>query len=105
MGGGVLSMYSQARSLPTAGYIETGEYSAVAFLPGADGLVVGAPCLAAGSRAARAAAALALLRDLAPSAAQAGAGGLAGAGAERNPPALVNEAAQTGGLPPPSSRP
>ena len=75
MAGGVLSMYSQARSLPTAGYIETGEYSAVAFLPAADGLVVGAPCLAAGSKAARAAAALALLRDLAPPAAPAGAGG------------------------------
>ena len=85
MAGGVLSMYSQARSLPTAGYIETGEYSAVAFLPAAGGLVVGAPCLAAGSRAARAAAAVALLRDLAPSAAPAGAGGLAGAGAEREP--------------------
>ena len=96
MAGGVLSMYSQARSLPTAGYIETGEYSAVAFLPAADGLVVGAPCLAAGSRAARAAAAMALLRDLAPSAAPAGAGGLAGAGAERNPVTVLNERAQTG---------
>ena len=96
MAGGVLSMYSQARSLPTAGYIETGEYSAVAFLPAADGLVVGAPCLAAGSKAARAAAALALLRDLAPPAAPAGAGELAGAGAERNPVTVLNERAQTG---------
>jgi SNF2 Helicase protein len=102
MAGGVLSMYSQARSLPTAGYIGTGEYSAVAFLSAAGGLVVGAPCLAAGSKAARAAAALALLRDLAPSAALAGAGasagsgGLAGAGAERNPVTVLNERAQTG---------
>ena len=36
-------MYSQARSLPTAGYIEAGEYSAVAFMPPAEGLVVGQP--------------------------------------------------------------
>jgi superfamily II DNA or RNA helicase len=100
MAGGVLSMYSQARSGPTAGYIETGEYSAVAFLPAAPGaaagLVVGAPCTAAGSKAARAGAALALLRDLAPSAAPAETGAPAGAGAERNPVTVLNELGQTG---------
>ena len=43
MAGGVLSVYSQARGWPTARYIETGERSALAFLPAPDGLVVGAP--------------------------------------------------------------
>ena len=64
MAGGVLSMYSQARGWPTARYIETGERSALAFLPAPDGLVVGAPSRAATAKAARAGAALALLRDL-----------------------------------------
>ena len=66
MAGGVLSMCSQARGWPTARYIETGERSALAFLPAPDGLVVGAPSRAATAKAARAGAALALLRDLAP---------------------------------------
>ena len=66
MAGGVLSMSSQARGWPMARYIETGERSALAFLPAPDGLVVGVPSRAATAKAARAGAALALLRDLAP---------------------------------------
>ena len=59
-------MYSQARSWPTVRYVEAGEYSAVAFMPLADGPVVGEPCHAAGSKAARSGAALACSRELAP---------------------------------------
>jgi len=92
MAGGVLSMYSQARSWPTVRYIETGEYSAVAFMPTAGGLVVGAPFHAAGPKAARAGAALALLRELAPPAAVVPAAPVSG----RNPVTVLNERAQLG---------
>ena len=92
--GGVLSMYSQARSWPTVRYIEAGEYSAVAFMPLVEGLVVGDPCHAAGSRAARAGAALALLRELAPPAAAVPAAPLS----QRNPVAVLNEWAQRGDI-------
>ena len=92
--GGVLSLYSQARSWPTVRYIEAGEYSAVAFLPLADGLVVGEPCQAAGSKAARAGAALALVRELAPPAAAVPEAPLS----QRNPVAVLNEWAQRGDI-------
>ena len=93
--GGVLSLYSQARSWPTVRYIEAGEYSAVAFMPLADGLVVGEPTHAAGSKAARAGAALALLRELAPAAAAAMPGA---ALSQRNSVAVLNEWAQHGDI-------
>jgi superfamily II DNA or RNA helicase len=92
--GGVLSLYSQTRSWPTARYIEAGEYSAVAFLPLADGLVVGEPTHAAGSKAARAGAALALLSELAPPAAAVPEVPLS----QRNPVAVLNEWAQRGDI-------
>ena len=47
-------------------YVETGGYSAVGLMPLADGLIVGTPFHAPGPRAARAGAALALIRELAP---------------------------------------
>src|SRR5271165_3241512 len=92
--GGVLSMYSQARSWPTVRYIEAGEYSAVAFMPLVAGLVVGEPTHAAGSRAARAGAALALVRELAPPAAALPEAPLS----QRNPVAVLNEWAQRGDI-------
>ena len=92
--GGVLSLYSQARSRPTVRYIEAGEHSAVAFMPLADGLVAGEPTHAAGSRAARAGAALTLLRELAPPAAAVPAAPLS----QRNPVAVLNEWAQRGDI-------
>ena len=64
---GVLSMHTQARSWPPAGYVEQGERTAVAYVTTPDGPIVGEPGVAAGIRAARASAALALVRDLAPS--------------------------------------
>ena len=48
MAGGVLSMYSQARSWPTARLHRGREYSAVAFMPLVEGLVVGELTYAAG---------------------------------------------------------
>ena len=92
--GGVLSLYSQARSWPTVRYIEAGEYSAVAFMPLVEGLVVGEPTHAAGSRAARAGAALALLRELAPPAAAVP----EAPPSQRNPVAVLNEWAQRGDI-------
>src|SRR5271166_1200248 len=92
--GGVLSMYSQARSWPPVRYIEAGEYSAVAFMPLVAGLVVGEPTHAAGSRAARAGAALALVRELAPPAAALPEAPLS----QRNPVAVLNEWAQRGDI-------
>jgi superfamily II DNA or RNA helicase len=92
MAGGVLSMYSQARSWPTVRYIEAGEHSAVGLMPLADGLVVGAPFHAPGSRAARAGAALALVRELAPLAAVVPEVPTTG----RSPVAVMNERAQLG---------
>jgi superfamily II DNA or RNA helicase len=95
MAGGVLSMYSQARGWPTARYIETSGCSALAFLPAPGGLVVGAPSRAATAKAARAGAALTLLRDLAPPAwSQTGDSGRTAA--DRSPVAVLNERAQTG---------
>ena len=95
MAGGVLSMYSQARGWPTARYIETGEHSALAFLPVPDGLVVGAPSRAATAKAARAGAALALLRDLAPPA-RSQTRDSERTTADRSPVTVLNERAQTG---------
>lgn len=92
--GGVLSLYSQARSWPTVRYIEAGEYSAVALMPLVQGLVVGEPTHAAGSRAARAGAALALLRELAPPAAAVPEAPLS----QRSPVAVLNEWAQRGDI-------
>ena len=92
MAGGVLSMFSQARSWPTVRYVETGEYSAVGLMPLADGLVVGTPFHAPGLRAARAGAALALIRELAPAAAMRPEVSVA----ERNPVIVLNERAQLG---------
>lgn len=63
---GVLSMHTQARAWPPAGYLERNERTAIAFVTTQDGPVVGEPPVAAGIRAARAAAAPALVRDLAP---------------------------------------
>ena len=88
-------MYSQARGWPTARYIETGESSALAFLPAPDGLVVGAPSRAATAKAARAGAALALLRDLAPPAWSQTRDSERTA-ADRSPVTVLNERAQTG---------
>ena len=97
MAGGVLSMYSQARGWPTARYIETAERSALAFLPAPDGLVVGAPSRAATAKAARAGAALALLRDLAPPArSQSQTRDSGRTAADRSPVTVLNERAQTG---------
>src|SRR5271166_3458291 len=97
MAGGVLSMYSQARGWPTARYIETGERSALAFLPAPDGLVAGAPRRAATAKAARAGAALALLRDLAPPArSQSQTRDSERTTADRSPVTVLNERAQTG---------
>jgi hypothetical protein len=95
MAGGVLSMYSQARGWPTARYIQTGERSALAFLPAPDGLVVGAPGRAATARAARAGAALALLRDLAPPARSQTKDSERPA-ADRSPVTVLNERVQAG---------
>jgi superfamily II DNA or RNA helicase len=92
--GGVLSMYSQARSWPTVRYIEAGEYSAVAAMPLPGGLVVGEPCYAAGPKAARAGAALALLRELAPPAAVVPEAPVS----DRNPVAVLNEWSQRGDI-------
>jgi superfamily II DNA or RNA helicase len=95
MAGGVLSMYSQARGWPAADYIETGEGSALAFLSAPDGPVVGAPGRAATAKAARAGAALALLRDLAPPA-WSQARDAERTVADRSPVTILNERAQTG---------
>ncbi len=95
MAGGVLSMYGQARGWPMARYIETGERSALAFLPAPDGLVVGAPSRAATAKAARAGAALALLRDLAPPA-RSQTRDSERTTADRSPVTVLNERAETG---------
>jgi superfamily II DNA or RNA helicase len=93
---GVLSMHTQARSWPPAGYAELGERTAVAYVTTPDGPVVGEPAVAAGIRAARASAALALVRDLAPP--------VSGDDAPEvpapvgNPVGLLNERAQSGAI-------
>jgi superfamily II DNA or RNA helicase len=63
---GVLSMHAQARSWPPPAYAETPGGAAVAYVVTRHGPAVGEPAVASGTRAARAAAALALIRDLAP---------------------------------------
>ncbi|HET8643040.1 MAG TPA: SNF2-related protein [Pseudonocardiaceae bacterium] len=93
---GVLSMHAQARSWPPAAYVEFGERTAVAYLTTPDGPVVGEPAVAAGIRAARASAALALVGDLVPPVdADGGPGPRA---STDNPVALLNERAQTGAI-------
>ncbi|MFG2042501.1 SNF2-related protein [Dactylosporangium sp. NPDC048998] len=91
---GVLSMHTQARSWPPAVYVELSENVALAYVTTPDGPVVGEPAVAAGVRAARASAALALVRDLAPPVeGDDGPGGPAPGG---NPVGLLNERAQIG---------
>ncbi len=94
---GVLSMYTQARSWPPAVYVETTERSAVAFLPAPGGLVVGEPAAGASPKAARAGAALALLRDLVPPAPYAPVNPDRSS-ADRNPVSVLNERVQTGAI-------
>lgn len=91
---GVLSMYTQARSWPPAAYVELGERIAFAYVTTPGGPVVGEPAVAAGIRAARASAALALIRDLAP--AVGGDTEPAGPAPGGNPVGLLNERAQVG---------
>ena len=91
---GVLSMCTQDRRWPPAGCVETGASTAVAYVTTPEGPVVGEPAVAGGLRAARASAALALVRDLAPP--------IQGDGAPEppigggNPVSLLNERAQVG---------
>ncbi|MEU5943523.1 SNF2-related protein [Micromonospora sp. NPDC047548] len=91
---GVLSMHTQARSWPPAAYVEVGERTALAYVTTPDGPVVGEPAVAAGIRAARVSAALALVRDLSPPVD--GDGGPGGPAAGGNPVGLLNERAQIG---------
>jgi superfamily II DNA or RNA helicase len=91
---GVLSMRTQARSWPPAGYVELGEGTALAYVTTPDGPAVGEPAVAVGIRAARASAALALVRDLAPPVDGDGAPDVSAAGG--NPVGLLNERAQIG---------
>ncbi|MDQ1287250.1 MAG: hypothetical protein QG622_815 [Actinomycetota bacterium] len=91
---GVLSMRTQARSWSPACYVEPAEGTAVAVVTTPDGPVVGEPAVAAGTRAARASAALALVRDLAPSVTGDGVSG--GPAPDGHPVALLNERAQIG---------
>ena len=91
---GVLLMCTQNRRWPPAGSVETGGSTAVAYVTTPEGPVVGEPAVAGGLRAARASAALALVRDLAPP--------IQGDGAPEppigggNPASLLNERAQIG---------
>lgn len=91
---GVLSMHTQARSWPPAGYVELGGNTVVASVTTPDGPVVGEPAVAAGLRAARASAALALVRDLAPPVE--GHRAPEGPALGGNPVSLLNERAQIG---------
>ncbi len=92
---GVLSMHTQARSWPPAAYVELREGTATAYVTTPDGPVVGEPAVAAaGIRAARASAALALVRNLAPPVEADG--GPAGPAPGGNPVGLLNERAQIG---------
>jgi superfamily II DNA or RNA helicase len=91
---GVLSLHTQARSWPPVGYLELGERTVVAYATTPDGPVVGEPAVAAGIRAARATAALALVRDLAPPIEGDGAPEVPVPGG--NPVGLLNERAQSG---------
>ena len=91
---GVLSMHTQARSWPPAGYAELGERTALAYVNTPEGPVVGEPAVAAGIKAARAAAAVALIRDLAPP--TQGADAVEVPPPAGNPVGLLNERAQIG---------
>ena len=91
---GVLSMLTQARCWPPAAYVELGERASVAYVMTPHGPVVGEPSLAVGIRAARASAALALIRDLAPPVREDGAPDVPAAGG--NPVGLLNQRAQIG---------
>ncbi|HEX7270257.1 MAG TPA: SNF2 helicase-associated domain-containing protein, partial [Streptosporangiaceae bacterium] len=91
---GVLSMCTQARCWPPAGCMEMGAGTAVAYVTTPEGPVVGEPAIAGGLRAARASAALALVRDLAPPIQGDGAPEPAIGGG--NPVSLLNERAQIG---------
>ncbi len=93
---GVLSMYTQSRSWPPAAFVELGERTAFGYVTTPDGPVVGVPAVAAGIRAARASAALALVRDLAPPVE--GDGEPAGPEPGGNPVGLLNERAQVGAI-------
>jgi superfamily II DNA or RNA helicase len=95
---GVLSMHTQARSWPPVGYVEPGERTAVAYVTTPDGPVVGEPAVAAGIRAARTSAALALVRDLAPPVQGDGVreASVPGGQPGGNPVGLLNERAQIG---------
>lgn len=91
---GVLSMHTQARSWPPAAYVEMGEGTALAYVATPDGPVVGEPAIATGIRAARATAALALVRNLAPPVD--GDDGPTVSTAGSNPVGLLHERAQVG---------
>jgi hypothetical protein len=91
---GILSMHIQARSLSPAPYVEPREGAALAYVVTPEGPVVGEPAFAAGPRAARTAAALALVRDFAPPVEEAG--GPVQPMVGSNPVGLLNERAQVG---------
>jgi superfamily II DNA or RNA helicase len=91
---GVLSMHTQSSSWPPVAYLEFGEHTAVGYVTTPDGPVVGEPAVAVGIRAARASAALALVRDLAPPVEGDGAAEVPVPGG--NPIGLLNERAQIG---------
>lgn len=91
---GVLSLHTQARGLPPASYLEPDAGTAVAFLVTPDGPVVGEHAVAATAKAARAAAALTLVRDLVEPTGQAPVpGASSGSG---NPVGILNERVQIG---------
>jgi superfamily II DNA or RNA helicase len=91
---GVLSMHTQARCWPPAAYLELDEHTALGYATTPDGPVVGEPAVAAGIRAARTSAALALVRDLAPPVEGDDTPDVPAVGG--NPVSLLNERAQIG---------
>ena len=91
---GVLSLRTQARGLPPVSYLEPDADTAVAFLVTPDGPVVGEHAVAATQKAARAAAALTLIRDLVEPAGQAPVPAVSHG--SDNPVGILNERAQTG---------
>ena len=93
---GVLSMHTQARSWPPAAYLELAEGTALAFVTTPDGLVVGEPAVAAGSRAARSSAMLALVRELVPPVD--GGGGPVSPAVGGNPVGVLNERVQVSAI-------
>lgn len=110
LGPGVLSMYTQSRSLPPAVYASTGPGCTLACLDTPDGPLVGEHARAAGPKAARSAAATALIAALAPPAEGVPApvpapgpdaeGSARGPepGSARSPVSVLNELIQTGGI-------